>query len=226
MKRSSECAVSPLLSKPSGKAPRRQKGSPAAAGRAKSAASKGNAGTKRGGIRISSKASEHEPQHSPSAPSFSVSEEMMAVAEWMDWQAELGDLWRSLYWVEEEKLSGWFPFVDEDFLRSDNQKLGKSACHVCVCFFRAATSSRSLMSCYFISVSDSLHPSLNFDVKKKFQLPAVPATVVLVICSDLWRLRTLVLMTIIFILLLPFPGNADLCDDGCCLCFVTIRIVS
>ncbi|XP_042400461.1 uncharacterized protein LOC121990390 [Zingiber officinale] len=119
MKRSSECAVSPLLSKPSGKAPRRQRGSPAAAGRAKSAASKGNAGTKRGGIRISSKASEPEPQHSPSAPSFSVSEEMMAVAEWMDWQVELGDLWRSLYWVEEEKLSGWFPFVDEDFLCSD-----------------------------------------------------------------------------------------------------------
>ncbi|XP_074558301.1 uncharacterized protein LOC141814262 [Curcuma longa] len=127
MKRGSECVVSPPPSNSSGKAPRRQKGSPAAAGRAKSAASRGNAGRKRGGIRISSKASEPEPHHSPSAPSFSVSEEMLVAAEWMDWQAELGDLWRSQCWVEEEKLSGWFPFVDEDFQCSD-ARCGEGSC--------------------------------------------------------------------------------------------------
>lgn len=120
MKRCRGDANAQPLSKPSGKAPRRQKtASAATAGRAKSASSKLNAARTGGGRKTSSKSVEPEPRHSPSVPSLQVPAEMLA--GWVDGigEADLGDLWWSLCGVEEEKLSGWFPFVDEDFLCSD-----------------------------------------------------------------------------------------------------------
>ncbi|CAL9132277.1 unnamed protein product [Musa textilis] len=42
---------------------------------------------------------------------------------WNDGAAEFGEWWWCLWGVEEEKLSGWFPFVDEDFLCSDTSGL-------------------------------------------------------------------------------------------------------
>lgn len=105
------------LSKPSGKAPRRQKTGSAAAGRVKSSSSELNAARSGGGSKTSSKAVEPEPRHSSSVPSLQVPAEMLA--GWVDGEADVGDLWWSLCGVEEEKLSGWFPFVDEDFHCSD-----------------------------------------------------------------------------------------------------------
>ncbi|KAG6477991.1 hypothetical protein ZIOFF_061423 [Zingiber officinale] len=117
MKRCRGDANAKPISKPSGKAPRRQKTASAAAGRAKSASSKLNSARAGGGSKTSSESAEPAPRRSPSVPSLQVPAEMLA--GWVDGEADLGDLWWSLCGVEEEKLSGWFPFVDEDFLCSD-----------------------------------------------------------------------------------------------------------
>ncbi|KAG6528068.1 hypothetical protein ZIOFF_010216 [Zingiber officinale] len=117
MKRIRAEVASPATSESSGKAPRRQKASAAPkSGRAKGAASKGNAARKETGEgEIPNAARAPDALDSSVVPSLPVAEEVLA--GWADGEtAEVGDLLWPLCGIEEEKLSGWFPFVDADFL--------------------------------------------------------------------------------------------------------------
>ncbi|KAJ8476116.1 hypothetical protein OPV22_019843 [Ensete ventricosum] len=101
------------------KAPRRQKASAprsAAAGRARTPASKENAPEK-GEEGDNHPVAAAGSQQAPSSLQSALAEE--EAVGWGDGAGELGEWWY-LGGVEEEKLSGWFPFVDEDFLCSDS----------------------------------------------------------------------------------------------------------
>ncbi|XP_074589724.1 uncharacterized protein LOC141845563 [Curcuma longa] len=109
MKRIRAEVASPSASESSGKAPRRQKASAAPkSGRSR----KGNAARK--GIGEGEIPNAARAQDSSGVPSAPVAEEVLA--GWADGTAEVGDLLWPLCGIEEEKLSGWFPFVDADFL--------------------------------------------------------------------------------------------------------------
>ncbi|CAL9173950.1 unnamed protein product [Musa hybrid cultivar] len=102
------------------KAQRRQKGSTpkasAAAGRTRQAVKPDHARKGRGNDKGPAAAPAADLQQSSTAPVAPAKEEVVG---WVDGAAELGDWWWCLWGVEEDKLSGWFPFVDEDFLCSD-----------------------------------------------------------------------------------------------------------
>ncbi|KAJ8493574.1 hypothetical protein OPV22_015295 [Ensete ventricosum] len=113
---SKAAAVSPA------KAQRRQKGSTtkasAAAGRTRQAAMPDRArkGSRDNKGPAAAAAAAADLQQSSTAP---VAPAEVDVVGWVDGAGELGDSWWGLWGVEEDKLSGWFPFVDEDFLCSD-----------------------------------------------------------------------------------------------------------
>ncbi|CAL9048573.1 unnamed protein product [Musa banksii] len=102
------------------KAQRRQKGSTpkgsALAGRTRQAVKPDHARKGRGNDKGPAAAPAADLQQSSTAPVAPAEEEVVG---WVDGAAELGDWWWGLWGVEEDKLSGWFPFVDEDFLCSD-----------------------------------------------------------------------------------------------------------
>ncbi|CAL9114164.1 unnamed protein product [Musa textilis] len=102
------------------KAQRRPKGStpkaPAAAGRTRQAVKPDHARKGRGDDKGPAAAAAADLQQSSTALVAPTEEEVVG---WVDGAAELGDWWWGLWGVEEDKLSGWFPFVDEDFLCSD-----------------------------------------------------------------------------------------------------------
>ncbi|URE26267.1 hypothetical protein MUK42_33088 [Musa troglodytarum] len=105
------------------KGQRRQKASkpkPSAAGARARVSATAETARKGGGEDKSLAVATAEMQQSSPAPLAPVVEETMA---WNDGAAEFGEWWWCLWGVEEEKLSGWFPFVDEDFLCSDTSGL-------------------------------------------------------------------------------------------------------
>ncbi|CAL9180069.1 unnamed protein product [Musa hybrid cultivar] len=102
----------------SGKAQRRQKASTPRL--ATAVASLENAAAMGGGDdkNPAAAASAADIRQSSFIPSAPAEEEAVG---WGDGAAELGEWWWCLWGVEEEKLLGWFPFVDEDFLCSDSR---------------------------------------------------------------------------------------------------------
>lgn len=122
MKRSRAEGAMPSSKAPaeaSGKAQRRQKASTprlaTAVASLENAAAMGGGDDKNPAAAAASAADIRQPSFIPSAPA-----EEEAVG-WGDAAAELGEWWWCLWGVEEEKLLGWFPFVDEDFLCSDSR---------------------------------------------------------------------------------------------------------
>ncbi|URD76639.1 hypothetical protein MUK42_09558 [Musa troglodytarum] len=94
------------------KAQRRPKGStpkaPAAAGRTRQAVKPDHARKGRGDDKGPAAAAAADLQQSSTALVAPTEEEVVG---WVDGAAELGDWWWGLWGVEEDKLSGWFPFT-------------------------------------------------------------------------------------------------------------------
>ncbi|CAL9100673.1 unnamed protein product, partial [Musa textilis] len=104
----------------SGKAQRRQKASTpklaTAVASPENAAARGGGDDKNPAAAAAAAAADiRQSSFIPSAPA-----EEEAVG-WGDGAVELGEWWWCLWGVEEEKLLGWFPFVDEDFVCSDSR---------------------------------------------------------------------------------------------------------
>ncbi|URE43985.1 hypothetical protein MUK42_15318 [Musa troglodytarum] len=106
----------------SGKAQRRQKASTpklaTAVASPENAAARGGGDDKNPAAAAAAAAAAADIQQSSFIPSAPAEEKAVG---WGDGAVELGEWWWCLWGVEEEKLLGWFPFVDEDFVCSDSR---------------------------------------------------------------------------------------------------------